>query len=42
MVKQRINGFEEFHIAPGVRPEVKIAIEIICDHVWDRLCPPFL
>jgi hypothetical protein len=23
-------------------PEIKIANEIICDHVWDKLYPPFL
>jgi hypothetical protein len=38
--------FEECQIAPGVRPkkahlilEVKIANEIICDQVWDKLYP---
>jgi hypothetical protein len=43
------NGFEECHVAPGVRPEkdhltpeIKIANEIVCDHVWDKLYPPFL
>jgi hypothetical protein len=42
------NGFEECHIAPGVRPgkghltpEVKMASEIVCDHVWDKLSPHF-
>jgi hypothetical protein len=40
-------GFEECQIAPGVRPEkghlapeVKIANEIVCEHVWDKLYPP--
>jgi hypothetical protein len=43
------SGFEEHHIALGVRPEkdhltpeVKMANEIVCDHVWDKLYPPFL
>jgi hypothetical protein len=38
------NGFEKCHVAPGVRPEkgnlilkVKMANEIVCDHVWDKL-----
>jgi hypothetical protein len=42
-------GFEECQVAPGARPDkghltpqVKIANEIICDHVWDKLYPPFL
>jgi hypothetical protein len=37
--------FEECHVAPGARPEkghlapeVKMANEIVCDHVWDKLC----
>jgi hypothetical protein len=36
--------FEERQVAPGTRPEkghlapeVKMANEIICDHVWDKL-----
>jgi hypothetical protein len=40
------NGFEECQVTPGVRPEkghpspeVKIANEIICDHVWDKRYP---
>jgi hypothetical protein len=47
--KQTKNGFEECHVAPGVRqekghhtPEVRIANEIVCDHIWDKLYPPFL
>jgi hypothetical protein len=43
------NKFEEYQVAPGPRPEkgnlapeVKIANEIICDHVWEKLYPPFL
>jgi hypothetical protein len=42
------NGFGECHVAPGVRPEkdylapeVKMTSEIVCDHVWDKLSPPF-
>jgi hypothetical protein len=42
-------GFEEYQVASGVRPEkghltpeVKMANEIVCDHVRDRLYPPFL
>jgi hypothetical protein len=42
-------GFEEYQVAPGVRPEkghltpvVKIANELICEHIWDKLYPPFL
>jgi hypothetical protein len=34
-------------MSPGVRPEkghlipkVKMANEIVCDHVWDKLYPP--
>jgi hypothetical protein len=34
-------------MSPGVRPEkgrltpvVKIANEIVCDHMWDKLYPP--
>jgi hypothetical protein len=23
-------------------PEVKLANEIVCNHVWDKLYPPFL
>jgi hypothetical protein len=49
MVKQNKNRFEECQAAPGVRPEkghltpeVKMANEIVCDHAWDKLCPPFL
>jgi hypothetical protein len=41
--------FVECHIAPGVQPEkdcltpeLKMANEIICDHVWDKLYPPSL
>jgi hypothetical protein len=41
-------GFKECQVAPEVRPEkghlaqeVKMANEIICDHVWDKLCPHF-
>jgi hypothetical protein len=37
-------GFEECHVATGARPEkvhltpeVKIANDIICDHIWDKL-----
>jgi hypothetical protein len=40
------SGFEECHIAPGVRPEkghltpeVKMANEIVCD-VYGTSCPP--
>jgi hypothetical protein len=48
--KQKIKSrFEECQVAPGVRPEkghltpeVKMANEIICDHVRDKLHPPFL
>jgi hypothetical protein len=47
--KQNKNGFKECQVAPGARPEkahltpeVKIANEIICDHVWDKMYPPFL
>jgi hypothetical protein len=36
-------------MSPGVRPEkghlapeVKVANEIACDHVWDKLYPQFL
>jgi hypothetical protein len=36
-------------MSPGVRPEkchltpeVKMVNEIACDHVWDKLYPPFL
>jgi hypothetical protein len=36
-------------MSPGVKPEkghlapeVKMANEIICDHVWNKLYPPFL
>jgi hypothetical protein len=36
-------------ISIGVRPEkghltleIKVANEIICDHVWDKLYPPIL
>jgi hypothetical protein len=36
-------------MSPGVRleksrfdPEVKIANEIVCDHVWDKMYLPFL
>jgi hypothetical protein len=43
------NRFEECQVAPGARPEkghltpeVKMAKEIICDHVWDKPYPPFL
>jgi hypothetical protein len=43
------NRFEECHIGPGVKPEkghlapeVKMANEIVCDHVWDKLYLPFL
>jgi hypothetical protein len=46
---QKKTGFEEFKIAPGVRPkkvppspEVKMANEIVFDHVWDKLNPSFL
>jgi hypothetical protein len=42
------SGFEECQLAPGTRPKkghltpvVKIANEIICDHVWDKLHPHF-
>jgi hypothetical protein len=42
-------GFEEFQVAPGLRPEkghltpeVKIANKIICDCVWDKMYPPSL
>jgi hypothetical protein len=35
-------------MSPGVRPEkghltteVKVANEIVCDRVWDKLYPPF-
>jgi hypothetical protein len=41
--------FEECHIALGTRPEkghlppqAKIANEIVCDHVCDKLYPPLL
>jgi hypothetical protein len=41
-------GFEGCQVAPGLRPEkghltpeVKIANEIICDHVRDKLYPHF-
>jgi hypothetical protein len=47
--KQTKNQFEKCQVAPGVRtekghfaPEVKIANEIICDHIWDNLYSPFL
>jgi hypothetical protein len=47
--KKKNPGFEECHIAPRVRPEkghlvpeVQMANEIVCDHVWDKLYPPFL
>jgi hypothetical protein len=40
------NGFEECYVVPGVKPEkdnfvpeVKMANEIACDHVWDKLYP---
>jgi hypothetical protein len=43
------NRFEECQVAVGTRsekghftPQVKIANEIICDHVWDKLFPPLL
>jgi hypothetical protein len=46
-VKQKKTGFEECHLAPGMRPEkghltpeVKMANEIVCDHVWDKLHTP--
>jgi hypothetical protein len=46
-VKQKTR-FEERHVIPGVRaekghltPEVKVANEIVCDHVWDKLYPHF-
>jgi hypothetical protein len=42
--EQKRNEFEECQVAPGMRPEkdhlaleVKIANEIICEHVWDKL-----
>jgi hypothetical protein len=45
-VKQKTR-FEECQVAPGARPEmghltpeVKIASETVCDHVWDKLKPP--
>jgi hypothetical protein len=45
--RKKKNRFEECHIAPGVRPgkghltpEVKMANEIVYDHVWDKLYPP--
>jgi hypothetical protein len=48
-VKQKKTGFEVCQVAPGVRPEkghltpeVKMVNEIVCDHVWDKLYPPFL
>jgi hypothetical protein len=44
----KTKGFEECHVAPGVRPEkghlapeVNMANEIVCDHVWDKLYPHF-
>jgi hypothetical protein len=47
--EKKKTGFQEWHIAPGVRqekghhtPEVRIANEIVCDHIWDKLYPPFL
>jgi hypothetical protein len=47
--KQKKPRFEECQVAPGARPEkghfapeVKMANEIICDHVWDKLYSPFL
>jgi hypothetical protein len=47
-IVQQKNIFEECHVAPGVRPEkgyltlkIKIANEIVCDHVWDKLSPHF-
>jgi hypothetical protein len=36
------NRFEKCHVAPGVRPEVKMANEIVCNHVWDKLYSPDL
>jgi hypothetical protein len=46
-VKQK-TGFEKCHIAPGGKLEkghlaldVKMTNEIICDHLWDKLYPPF-
>jgi hypothetical protein len=45
-VKQTKTGFEECHMALGVRPEkghlaleVKMASETVCDQVWDKLLP---
>jgi hypothetical protein len=45
--KQKKTGLR--NVAPRVRPEeghlapeVKTASELICDHVWDKLYPPFL
>jgi hypothetical protein len=42
-------GFEECQVAPGARPdkghlapEVRMANEIVCDHVWEKLYLPFL
>jgi hypothetical protein len=48
--KQTKNRFEEYQVAPGVRPEkghlapqFKIANEIICDHYGSSCTfPPFL
>jgi hypothetical protein len=41
--------FGECHITPGVKPEkghltleVKMANEIIYDHIWDKVYPPVL
>jgi hypothetical protein len=41
--------FEECQVAPVARPEkghltpeTKISNDIICDHVWDKMYPPFL
>jgi hypothetical protein len=47
--QQQKTRFEECQVAPGARPEechltpeVKVANKIVCDHVWDKLYPPFL
>jgi hypothetical protein len=43
------NGCEECQSTPGVRPEkghlapeFKMASELVCNHVLDKLHPPFL
>jgi hypothetical protein len=46
--QQQKSRSEKCHVAPGVRPEkgnlapeVKMANETVCDHVWDKLyCTP--